>query len=91
MAQAEKEQSVDRIDLLFDEERLSALHQQYNTASGIKANVSTSAATYEIRSALAYWYGVDTAHNHRISRRVIDQCEAVENGVDPEQFRGDYE
>jgi len=50
MAQAEKEQSVDRIDLLFDEERLSALHQQYNTASGIKANVSTSAATYEIRS-----------------------------------------
>lgn len=74
-----KEVEIDRIELLYNEQRLADLEQQYGKATEIKRHVKTTAKVYEIRTALRYWNGERATHR-------TDDCtwyrlEAFDDGV----------
>lgn len=61
-AEATKEVEIDRIELLYNEQRLADLEDQFGKSSEIKRHVKTSAKLYEIRTALRYWNGERATH-----------------------------
>lgn len=79
-----KEIEVDRLDVLYDPARLENLHERFAPETEIKRNVKTSAKTYEIRTALRYWFG--GVQTHRTSSVLWYRLHCYEHeGLEPEE------
>lgn len=85
MVQKLKNHTVEAERLLYDEARLGTLIDEYGTAMNVKLNVATTATTYEIYTAVRYWFGGKkpqvTSYNRQISQTVWNRCKGVENGM----------
>jgi len=86
-----KNDEYDRRKVLFDKPTVCALYDRYGGEGAIKKHVKTAAKVYEIRSALKYWIDVYEGEPRRISKRIVDQCHAVDSGrpVDVVDHRGE--
>lgn len=75
--------TIDRIDLLYDPVVLEQARERHGEESAIKSNVETTAKTYEIRTALRYWFGGQDTHrtNTAVWRRLRLHDE---EGIPPE-------
>jgi len=69
---------VPRERLLYDVETLRAARDAYGNEYDIKRNVKTSAVSYEIRTALRFWFGGQ--QSYRTSERIWRTCERVDEG-----------
>lgn len=78
MVRQTKEAAVDRKRLLYDKDVLADVRDEYQKATEIKHHIDTTAFTYEIRTALRYWFGGKC--DHRASNGIWNRCEAVDNG-----------
>lgn len=78
--QQEIERTVERDELLYNQNTITALYEEYGPESEIKRHVKTAATMYEIRAALKYWLGVSSGEQYRMSQRVLDECAAVDSG-----------
>lgn len=67
-----------RKQVLYDEPLLSHLVEEHGNAIDIKEAIKTSAHTYEIRTAIEYWFGGQ--NNHRTSDAIWMRCKAVDDG-----------
>lgn len=70
--------------LLYDEAYLDDVRERLTEkgippkATEIKHAVKTSAAVYEIRTALTFWFG--GRMSHRESDRILSDCQAFKKG-----------
>lgn len=82
--QESKMMDVDKNRLLYDKETLSDVRDALEEsgvppkATEIKHNVKTGAFTYEIRTALTYWFG--GRMSHRESKEIWGNCKAFDDG-----------
>ena len=72
-----KNEELSREEVLYNEQRLLDLHEQYGDASEIKKHVDTPAFIYEIRTALRFWKGGRA--NHRTNDALWSRLEWFEN------------
>lgn len=77
MTNADRKQ-YGRRELLYDRELLGHLVDEHGNAIDIKEAVDTPAFTYEIRTAVEYWFGGQ--NNHRTSDAIWMRCKAVDDG-----------
>lgn len=85
--QEEIDRHIDRDELLYNQNTITTLYEEYGCESAIKRHVKTSATMYEIRAALKYWLGVTSGERYRMSQRVLDECAAVDSGRPVEVVR----
>lgn len=79
-----KQHELDRTELLFDEERILNLLEDYHCATEIKRHVKTTAKVYEIRTAIQYW--IAGSPDWRSCRATWTRLEMVDSGeVDAEE------
>mgnify|MGYP000217450589 CR=1 FL=1 len=83
----EIERTIPRDELLYNQNTITALYEEYGPESEIKRHVKTGATMYEIRAALKYWLGVTSGEMYRMSQRVLDECAAVDAGRPVEVVR----
>lgn len=72
-----KHDEIERLDLLYNEQRIMALHEQYGDATEIKKHVKTTAVVYEIHTALRFWN--DKTATHRTNDCLWDRLQWFKN------------
>jgi len=55
MVRTTKKERIEKERVLYDEETVERLHEEYGPATEVKRNVKTTATVYEIRAAQWYW------------------------------------